>query len=281
MTKTYILSKISQVVEIATKLEKSWFRGHPKVYGELTPKIFRKKYDNVPPHHDIEFRMIEDFKKRAPALSNNIPNPDNHISWLFLMQHYGTPTRLLDWTESALIALFFAVSENSNEADDGEIWAMYPNKLNEKSDINGFPLFDHPILRYIVEQPLYSDHKYLAEKLELKISGYTYKPQFPVAFQPPMKFSRMVAQMSTFTIHPKSNQNISIPELLTDKKNLVRYIVPIEKKCQILKDLKSLGINHHTLFPDLDSLSKSIIEDSMIVGYSPPEPPECDGEYES
>ena len=149
MTMTYRLSNISHVVDIATTLKDSWFRGHPKTFGNLTPKIFRA-YIISRQNKSFELSIIEEFKKKAPALSNNTPDSDDHISWLFLMQHYGTPTRLLDWTESALIALYFVVCDTSFEDEDGELWAMYPYKLNEESNINGFPLLENPKLQYPV-----------------------------------------------------------------------------------------------------------------------------------
>ncbi len=48
----------------------------------------------------------------------------------------------------------------------------------------------------------------------------------------------------------------------------------------VKNNLKALGIDHHTLFPDLDSLSKSIIDDHFATEYTPQVPPVCDGEYE-
>ena len=138
MTKTYILSKISDVVEIATTLPDSWFRGHPEVFGELTPGIFREKYQKVTQKNiqnmiQIEYKMIESFKRGAPALSDKAPEPEDYISWLFLMQHHRTPTRLLDWSENALVALYFVVSDNDATEKDGELWAMSPNELNAKN----------------------------------------------------------------------------------------------------------------------------------------------------
>ncbi len=288
MTKTYILSEISDVVKIATKLPDSWFRGHPEKYENLTPKIFRKNnYILCQIKKTFELSIIEEFKRKAPSLSKEIPNSDNHLSWLFLMQHYGTPTRLLDWTESALIALYFAVyknsSENSNE--DGELWAMYPLKLNEECGLKGLPLLHNSILRFIAEQPLTYDPEGLAKKLGIEDSkGKATIPTLPIAFRPPMNFQRMVSQMSTFTIHPNPITENTIPELLPDERHLVRYIIPKEYKNELKDGLKALGITHHTLFPDLDSLSKSIIEEQkkyLEGGYIIPEPPECGGEYES
>ncbi len=87
---------------------------------------------------DSELSLIENFKRGAPALEPSIPDYEDHIAWLFLMQHHGMPTRLLDWTKSILVALYFVVSKYTS--DDGELWAMYPDALNECSGFHGIPL---------------------------------------------------------------------------------------------------------------------------------------------
>lgn len=276
------IKDIYQIIEVATTLSKSWFRGHPEKYGNLTPKIFRKDYlQNISVNYETELEVIEEFKRIAPSLAKNTPNQDDLSSWLFLMQHHGTPTRLLDWTENALVALYFAV-ENFSDGKDGELWAMYPQRLNEAGYQCAYiATKSDKILQYLAEEPYLAippatgnerKQDELAKKYELdKI------PQYPLALYPTMSFPRMVNQLSTFTIHPIPHQGKNtISDLLTDKKYLVRYIIPQDCKLNLISDLMSLGISRRTLFPDLDGLSKTI-DKKLIhepIGYNPPNPPE-------
>jgi hypothetical protein len=95
-----------------------WFRGHGDARWELMPKLYREK----PPNRGrriVEDELRQDFMMRAPRLSNE--RPQNSWEWYFLMQHSGAPTRLLDWTESALIALYFAVRDKKDDAD-AAVW---------------------------------------------------------------------------------------------------------------------------------------------------------------
>ena len=48
-----------------------------------------------------------------------------------MMQHYGAPTRLLDWTESPLLALYFALKQNYGYYD-AAIWMLNPSALTKK-----------------------------------------------------------------------------------------------------------------------------------------------------
>lgn len=182
------------------------------------------------------------------------------------MQHHGAPTRLLDWSKNALVALYFAAYDHFEA--DGELWAMHPDKLNKHNGFFGIPIPQNSILQFLAAEPSHNNPEKLAEEM-----GLQQVPQYPLAVDPPMNFARMVAQQSAFTIHPKPKQGTTIPELLSDPKELVRYIIPGSQKRKILSDLADLGITRLTLFPDLDSLSKDIIEEHNVVAYGPPDPP--------
>lgn len=268
MVETIKLSKIEQAVELGTTLTDNWFRGHSKDFNELTPGIFRRKYNTlmaVKP--DLEFFIIEYFKREAPAFISNPPPHDDHISWLFLMQHHGAPTRLLDWSRNVLVAIYFVTRNDLDE--DGELWSMRPDNLNRHNGLFGKPTPINKILQFLAGQPSHQNPEVLASKL-----GLGGIPRFPFAVLPPFKFPRLVNQMAAFTIHPPPCDNGTIIDLLPDPKDLVRYIVPKGCKHKLRLGLEALGIVEHTLFPDLDSLSKSIDFNAFhSFAYGPPDPP--------
>lgn len=278
MTTTYTLATIQHAVAIGTVLSRSWFRGHSRAVGQLTPRVYRPDFrDEIVNafRPQMELETIEAFKRDAPTLSDHaVPADDDHLGWLYLMQHFKTPTRLLDWTENALIALYFVVTADRDR--DGELWAMYPQALNAAADVGfGTPLLNrNPILNFLVREPYWAGTPE-ALAAECKLNK---PPRRPVAFEPRRSFRRMVAQQSTFTIHPRPNSGGTIPEVLADKKHLVCYVVPAASKFRLLQDLTALGISDLLLFPDLEGLSRKVAYDNRTVAYSPPDPPENSGE---
>jgi len=267
MTKAYIIEEFDNIIEIGITLGFNWFRGHSNVFNELTPEIFRKHYlDKVylSLSPEPESRIAGEFKRMAPSITNELPKYSNHLEWLFLMQHHGVPTRLLDWSENILIATFFAV--NSDYDKDGEIWTFLPWKLNEYHGFYGLPILNrNKIVKFLSREIFHTNPQKLADEYELKEI-----PKVPVALQPLLKHKRMTAQQSCFTIHPKPIVGFTIPEIITDEDYLIRYIIPKDLKRSFAQKLSYLGISYRTIFPDLDGLAKTIVQQEKSCGWGQP-----------
>jgi len=262
------VENFEQIIEIGTTYSENWFRGHPLIYNELTPSVYRKEYvGNKQFNIRFEFWVAENFKRIAPSMSIKTPEVKNHLEWLFIMQHYGSPTRLLDWTENILKAVFFCVTKNPKK--DAELWSMFPLTLNEFHQFWGFPLPSESIAKFLASAPFHNNQDKLKEELKLD-----FVPRYPLAILPPLKNERMTAQQSTFTIHPIPKKGDLITDMLKeDDKKLVRYIIPHSLKDEFEWKLLDMGITYRTLFPDLEGLSKSIKQLSRRVGWGQPNHP--------
>ncbi len=186
-----------------------------------------------------EMTLIKKFRQNATLLTNQSSISD--FEWLFIMQHHGVPTRLLDWTESSLVALYFACCDNNNA--DAALWILLPTELNKHSGIEPEETFDIP---GIAELGNYSPLSYHEDRTNT---------MGPAAALTSRNTSRMQAQQGTFTIFHKKTTAI---EEIGDKKHTWRYIIPSEKKSEILSELKICGIDRFQLFPELSSIGETL-----------------------
>lgn len=218
-----------------------WFRGQGSVDWGLTPKIYRK--------NSIDALMEREYLRDFKLLANNFidKNPKDDFEWLFIMQHYGMPTRLLDWTESHLVALFFAVEDYSN-SDDCAVWLLDPWSLNKVTlGEHSVPIHTHNFLKKYV---LPDTTKFVRE----------VKGEYPVCLRASKTTPRILAQKGNFSIHGK------VEDCLFDYSNsshgsnirLKKIIIDGKSKLKILKQLTIAGITHSVLFPDLDGLAKEV-----------------------
>lgn len=122
ITKT-IVSLESFLSVIDTFEEIDFFRGHSSVGFKLIPYVGRfYKVGHEKALLDFERSLFEDFKRKYSMFTD--VRPKNDKEFLFLAQHYGLPTRLLDWTFNPLIALYFACE--SNPGIDGVVFRAFP-----------------------------------------------------------------------------------------------------------------------------------------------------------
>ena len=180
------------------------------------------------------------FKQNAAMLIEH--NTKDSFDWLFQMQHYGVPTRLLDWSESPLVALYFAVENPAHSNFDAALWALKPTELNKAANIDSkHEEFFIPSTEG-VELGSYSVES-LDQNKSLKLS--------PIATIATRNNSRIQAQHGVFTIH--HNENIAI-ENVKDQSHVIKYVIPKNRKSHILNQLSLLGITKFQLFPELASI---------------------------
>lgn len=212
-----------------------WYRGQSNVTYKLLPLSVRKKYDS-------EMSLIKKFKQDAMLLVN--PRPVNTFEWLFIMRHYGVPTRLIDWSESPLSALYFSVISENNTDKDGALWALLPLELNKE----GGRLFDDPDTLPSFEEDdimnIYDPENFSKDKTEGVL---------PIAFIAPRNTPRMQSQLSVFTIHHR--QSIALEDI-GSRVHIWRYCVPKECKEAIKKELSLLGMGKFQMFPELQSIGE-------------------------
>ena len=231
-----------------------WFRGQQKANWPLKPKLYRhRKYKEIKAI-EAEDEIREEFIKRAPIFCENLPSSSPRRAeweWYFMMQHFGVATRLLDWSEGALIALYFAARNNFGE-DDAAVWMLDPYQLNRR--VIGREWIIPPSATGVRNDKW---AKRVEKWLPIRFSRMRGLPLEPVAIEPTHVARRISSQHSCFTIHGTDELAL---EKLHNRQNscLVKIVIPGSKINDIKKDLRICGINEATIFPDLDGLGRSI-----------------------
>ena len=224
--------------------EPKWFRGEPNVSTALTPTLY---WRGLATHENALLQM---FRARAGGFHDTVPMREHTDQWLFLARHAGLPTRLLDWSESALIALYFALEES-----EPVIWMLNPLDLNDlsytdppKTRPREFPLPWH--------DPGGGGKNPAFENLRGAWEQDRCGHSLPVATYPTYVHPRLTGQRSCFTIHGKEKRGLN--DLLGDKPILKRYVIHPACSKSLRSELAVLGITGSVVFPDLDGLANEL-----------------------
>jgi hypothetical protein len=238
-----------------TTTDSTWFRGESKDHKFLIPKLYRNiNKENVIEQLKKEKRYLYEFRRRAHSLVGEIES-DNIWMWYFLIQHYGGPTRLLDWTKDATVALFFALNSESN--NNPIIIILQPTTLIDYAynDI-GREKENKSSVLYPSETPT---NKWVDN---LDSNNYNI-PDSPIPLLPPYSDKRISAQNSCFTLFGKringfykDNKQIVCP--CCERKVIHKLVIDKEMKKELKKELSKMGVTYSKIYPGLEGLNKEL-----------------------
>jgi hypothetical protein len=206
-----------------------WFRGHCDASFSLTPSALRFSTIN---QRQAALALMGEFRRIADTKLPKTPNNDDDLAWSQIGQHNGLPTRLLDWTESAVTALYFACLRPQA---DGIVFLLNPVDLNRLS----FPA------KPTVLDPV-TDGDLIRKYLRASPRG-AKKGRLPIAVNPVWNSARLILQRGVFTVHG------SVFSL--DRAKITSLVgIPIlrEFKVKLRDELQRIGVDEMTLFPELE-----------------------------
>ena len=257
------------------------FRGHTNINYEIKPSLFR-----TPQFYENEYVMYQELVLRCP---DDFLRCNTHLDFLVEMQHYGLPTRLLDFSFNPLVALYFACEAKDNT---GEViaYAVKNESILYAKDKTVTMLSCLPMMKYknqcdlwnameanVIREEQFSEY-WNELRMELPQIGSSLSSNYlrwPVFVKPARNNKRIVHQEGAFllwginpVIYSPSNEIdcnfIGDQEkyrlVMNDKKKI--YYIPSAKKEPILKSLNRLGINSAYIYPEIDDVA-AYIKDSM------------------
>ena len=262
-----------------------WFRGVGSAEFKTLPQA---SWLNISPdiQNTMAYRFLRDYGKYVEVEESN---PWKIYS---LMQHHGLPTRLLDWSRSPLVALYFALTQtvvNIKNTRRG-VWVLDPHKMNKL--VTGSDLLYCPSQmgkRRVYNLFEYKESIYPATEGEiwkskygkaLKEDGVSYRSldsflpyclfhvdplntrkveqwSLPIAIEAVSTGGRMSSQHSAFTIHADTSK--SIDELFSKETQVINFLeIGSDSIVSLKYQLHKSGIHSESIYCDLDSLSQRI-----------------------
>jgi len=217
------------------KLESSFYRLLTDMQEIIKAHKGKKRIFNRDKH---EQELLSTFKSQAHLYLDSLPNKPDDLEWLCLMQHYGTPTRLLDMTFSPYVAAFFALETGHGDCCVYAIDHKYFTDVDSKH-------FGHD--------------EYANYKKNIFVDRRGSKSFF-LPYEPAMKSERLVAQQGLFLV---SSTNYQTYDNIIDKYELsasvcTKYVLSSSIRYEGLRKLSLMNINSATLFPGIDGFCRSL-----------------------
>lgn len=279
------ITSLSQFVETVSSIElerehmmfppKLVFRGQCSTRYSLAPSLGRRPY---PTQFNswafVEKDLVRSAQQKFPLL---FPDSDYPMILLAKLQHYGIPTRLLDLTHNAFVALYFACNDRPDE--DGEVFAFSANMFsaydttpNVIADTyrltgNSYTPIDNYYYR-AMKQPYCARilHPGWEDNMSTGIRYLVSEIQKPIFVEVGNVCERQTHQKGLFLLFPNKVHESKMleGELVTFDKNnksiVKRIIIPKESKKEILQQLSRFGITEEFLFTDdKDKVLKDIV----------------------
>jgi hypothetical protein len=235
------ISSFNQLREIPDQMAGWMFRGQKSSSWILETSIERciKRIGGNVIKREYERNCLNEFQRHARSFLTHVPDRLNTLEWLALMQHFGAPTRLLDFTDSFWIAVFFAYEDAEG---DCAVWAIDRQTLGNCSSLK--QSFPNEGRNFDFNQALRDN-----------INSGRFETQFVYHDVPFYTNERLAIQKGTFLF--TLNNTRSISELIEQNEKRVRKII-IKRSVYpaIRKHMNDFNCNARVLFPGIDGYAR-------------------------
>jgi len=243
------LKNWDEIFDYVRKYEGSWiFRGHPSDFTFQTSLERACNRANVPlsKARQVEDRLVREFKRRFHLYAAHVPDDDDILEWLAIMQHHGAPTRLLDWTYSPFAAAYFALESTET---DCVLWALDTDWLKEEIRSN----------RNLINP--WKEFVNVRSGDSFRNLFWRDTPEKFVYGASPIGANERLAIQQGLFLCPgdvRYTFETNLGAFSTRRSSLIKITIPIGCRTRALRDLHRMNMNAATLFPGLDGFARSM-----------------------
>lgn len=260
-----------------------WYRGVSNCNHSLQPRIYREIEVNAgkaakteslsfvqgrkKEYSASEYEILSHFIKEASGYLPHLPREDDLI-WMEYAQHFGVPTRLLDFSANPLVALYFCCKNGPQK--DGAVWVLNEVNFQHWSCHAQFVLRNQGITRRQIIDHIIA--KQLKPEAAVSCDDQKVLMDRPVSYIPHHIDQRMAAQSSRFLIWGHDSRSLDAMAgkdhhldlsshgkaglVVNERRFLFQFKIPAASKDSILKQLRIYGMSEKTLFPGLDGIGR-------------------------
>lgn len=239
---------LEAIEEFQSSSTVSWYRGCRNASYALQPSLYRHPIKTGNKEvSELEAVITTRFVQRSlPFLDRPLTD-----EWdkLFLMQHYGVPTRLLDWSENPFVSIYFSlVSAVEPKATDASLWMCNPVAWNQRA-------LDHIGYKGGVLDPGNS-----AIRVYSPGEAFDEMPKTPIMIYGSYNSPRIVAQRGGFALFGQGTEPMETvyKEHAFPEGALQRIEIPHSHVKEIRASLFRKGFTESVVFPDLEGLAKEL-----------------------
>jgi hypothetical protein len=265
------VADLRELYERTRPLQDGWIFRAAKMGEGLTTTLERAvlgQHPDLSRAFEVEARLLREFQRRAHHYVDRLPRDDDVLQWLALIRHYGGPTRLMDWTYSVFVALFFALSHKAEPGGGYVIWAL---------DSDGFRRTANRLLGETRDIDL------LGQGRESHASRYG--PVFAPEGVDPLDLAPLVYPVNPFRLNERLSlqqgvflcpRQLQWPFLenlkaMDPSKDILKaFTIPEESRRPLLRELDRMNMSSATLFPGLQGFAESLWTKPACYAEDPP-----------
>jgi hypothetical protein len=211
----------------------------------------------------IENDLYDEFRRNAVVRSDEKTSEEDW-DWdsYFLMQHHNGPTRLLDWSDGALMALHFALRNKADDAHDARVYVLEAYRFNEQlRQLPDIKVLQQEWKSFVAKHPSWDledddwEDAYLPADEEVLAEMNIPRP--PLALDFPLITKRIAAQRSRFVVFG-TEPNWLADEFKKADSNIRVITVAATARAKMRQELRDCGITESVIYPDLDGLGREM-----------------------